>query len=126
MIGFLVIFRTVGRGLRNLVRDPQSRALLTLASALIAGGTLFYRQVEDLSWVDAFYFTIVTLTTVGYGDISPQTTAGKLFTTAYLLIGIGILVALVGEVAGHLVRESADRRSQRGQSADDADEPQVD
>ncbi len=122
MIGFLLIFRAAGRGIRNLLRDPQSRALLALASALIAGGTLFYRRVEDLSWVDAFYFTIVTLTTVGYGDIAPQTTTGKLFTTAYLLIGIGILVALVSEVAGHVIRASADRRSGSNEPAEPADD----
>ncbi len=92
--------------------DPRSRGLLTVAAGLIAGGSLFYRQVEDLSWVDSFYFTIVTLTTVGYGDISPQTTAGKLFTVAYLLIGIGILVALASEVASHVIRASAERRGE--------------
>lgn len=108
MIGLIVIARAIGRGLRSLGRDPRSRGLLTLVAGLIAAGAFFYRWVEDLSWVDSIYFTIVTLTTVGYGDISPQTTAGKLFTAAYILIGIGILVAFVGEVAGHVLRAGTD------------------
>lgn len=93
-------------------RDPNSRGLLTLSLILVAGGALFYRQVEGLSWLDSFYFTVITLTTVGYGDIAPQTAAGKLFTMAYVLIGIGILVALVGEVAGHVIKANAERVKQ--------------
>jgi voltage-gated potassium channel Kch len=102
--------KSVVRGLRSLARDPQARGLLTVALGLIAGGAFFYRQVEDLSWLDSFYFTIVTLTTVGYGDISPETTAGKVFTMAYLLVGIGILVALISEVATHVIRASVEER----------------
>ncbi len=104
MIGLLGIGRRLTRGLISLSRDPEAHGIITLALGLITGGAFFYRQVEGLSWVDSFYFTIVTLTTVGYGDISPQTTAGRIFTSAYLLIGIGILVALLSAVAKHLVQ----------------------
>ena len=109
MIGLFIVARTIGRGLRNLVRDPSARGLLTITVALVVGGAFFYRRVEDLSWIDSFYFTIVTLTTVGYGDISPATSAGKIFTMIYLLIGVGIIIALVGEVASQLVRANAER-----------------
>jgi hypothetical protein len=110
VIGLLAIGRSLVRGLTSLAQDAHARALLTIALGLIAGGAFFYRQVEDLSWIDSFYFTIVTLTTVGYGDISPQTAAGRVFTSVYLLIGIGILVALVSEVAKHLVEANLKAR----------------
>ena len=110
MIGLLAIARSVYRGLRSLAKDPSARGLLVITLGLVAGGAFFYRRVEDLLWVDSFYFTIVTLTTVGYGDIAPHTTAGKLFTIAYLLIGIGILVALITEVAGHAIRANEQHR----------------
>ena len=57
-------------------------------------------------------FTVVTLTTVGYGDIAPQSTAGKLLTIAYLLVGIGLVVALVGEDASHVIRANAEARDE--------------
>ena len=117
MIGLFAIARSIVRGLRSLAKDPNARGLLVTTLALVAGGAFFYRRVEDLSWLDSFYFTIVTLTTVGYGDIAPQTTAGKLFTMAYLLIGIGILVALITEVAGHVIR--ANNQQREGLGADD-------
>ncbi|MDJ0768981.1 MAG: potassium channel family protein [Ilumatobacter sp.] len=113
MIGLIAIARTIARGCGSLVRDPQARGLMFVVLGLVWGGAFFYRQVEDLSWIDSFYFTIVTLTTVGYGDFTPETTAGKLFTMAYLLIGIGIVVALAGEVASHLIRANTERRAER-------------
>ena len=117
MLGLIAIGRSIGRGLRSFAREPKSRGLLTLVAGLIAAGAFFYRWVEDLSWVDSIYFTIVTLTTVGYGDLAPQTTTGKLFTAAYLLIGIGILVAFVGEVAGHVIRaRTEEARTEIGDS----------
>jgi len=103
MLGLVGLVRIATRGIRSLARDEQARGLVTLALTLIGAGAIFYHQVEDLSWIDSFYFTVITLTTVGYGDIAPQTNAGKIFTMFYVLIGIGILVALVTEVARHVL-----------------------
>jgi voltage-gated potassium channel Kch len=113
LIGLLAVFRSLMVALRRMAREPEGRGLLTLVTVLVAGGAFFYRQVEDLSWLDSFYFTIVTLTTVGYGDIAPQTVAGKIFTMAYLLIGIGLFIAFVTEIAKRTVDASAETRSSR-------------
>jgi hypothetical protein len=64
---------------------------LTLFILLI--GTFFYHYIEGFSWIDAFYFCVVTLATVGYGDIAPKTDAGKIFTVFYILMGAGIIGA---------------------------------
>lgn len=103
MIGLLAVGRSLVAVVRAMFSDPRTRGLVTLVGALIAGGTVFYRQVEDFGWVDSFYFTIITLTTVGYGDVSPQTTAGKLFTAFFVLVGVGLVVVFVSEVASRLV-----------------------
>jgi hypothetical protein len=72
--------------------------LLTLRQALmnsiliIAVGGLGFHLIEKLSIVDSFYFTTVLLTTVGYGDITPHTKAGKLFATIYLLVAGTVLL----------------------------------
>ena len=58
---------------------------------ILATGTIFYHIVEHLSWLDAIYFSVVTLATVGYGDIVPKTPIGKIFTIFYILTGIGTL-----------------------------------
>ena len=118
MLGIAFVLRTFGRVVRRLAKDPESRGLATLAALLIGGGTLFYRSVEDLSWLDSIYFTVVTLTTVGYGDIHPTTGAGKVFTIFYLIIGVGVLVSFVAVTARILVetrQESTTERRQKRQ-----------
>ena len=59
--------RDLVRGLRNFGRDPSARSVLAVGTVVIAVGTVFYRVVEDLRWIDAVYFSVITLTTVGYG-----------------------------------------------------------
>lgn len=116
MIGLIAVARSFIRAVRRLARDPESRGLLTVALGLIGAGTLFYRQVEDLSWLDSVYFTVITLTTVGYGDIAPATAAGKIFTMVYLLIGVGLIVTLATQIGAHMVearRQLIERREDR-------------
>ena len=75
--------------------NHQFFILLVTVLQLIVVGVLFYHFYEGMALIDAYYFTVITLTTVGYGDITPTTTIGKIFTTFYVFFGIGILVALI-------------------------------
>mmetsp|Transcript_27313 Transcript_27313/g.41331 ORF Transcript_27313/g.41331 Transcript_27313/m.41331 type:complete len:1283 (-) Transcript_27313:262-4110(-) len=60
--------------------------------AIISIGSVGFYLIEKMTVVDSFYFTTVLLTTVGYGDLVPETSAGKLFATCYLLIGGTVLL----------------------------------
>ncbi|WP_409755180.1 potassium channel family protein [Aestuariivirga sp.] len=66
-----------------------------MALTVISVATLFYWLVEGWSLLDSAYFSVVTIATVGYGDLAPQTTAGKIFTILYIMAGIGLFAAAV-------------------------------
>lgn len=66
------------RGWSDL-RAQLSVAVIALI-ALIAVGTVAYHLMEKWSWVSSFYFSVCTLTTVGYGDFVPTTDVSRLFT----------------------------------------------
>lgn len=75
-------------------RTQHRRDLLIVGFVTIAvltTGAFFYHLVEGMSIVDAIYFSVITLTTVGYGDLTPHTDIGKIFTIGYVIIGIGII-----------------------------------
>ena len=71
------------------------RILLGLVIFALLSGTIFYHIVEKFSWLNAYYFCVVTLATVGYGDLTPHTAAGKIFTTFYILTGVGLFTIFV-------------------------------
>jgi voltage-gated potassium channel len=58
-------------------------------SAIVTLGSVGYALIEGWPWVDAFYMAIITVTTVGFGEIHPLTPAGRLFTSVLILLGVG-------------------------------------
>jgi hypothetical protein len=91
--------------------DPEVRPFLLAAVNLIAVGTIFYSLVEDWQPLDAAYFCVVTLATIGFGDFTPKTELGKLFTIFYIVAGLGVISAFIGT----MTRASVER-AQRTQS----------
>jgi voltage-gated potassium channel len=91
------------RAIWRLRTDPHFGPLAGMATLSIATGTLVYSIVEHMRVIDALYMSTVTLATVGYGDYTPHTDFGKLFTVFYVLIGVGILLSFVTKVAGQAI-----------------------
>jgi len=87
-----------------------TRIVLALSLFVLGLGTVVYRILEDWSWVDSFYFSVVTLTTVGFGDLSPTTTVSKLFTVFYIFSGISLIGALLNEFLKRHARRANNRR----------------
>jgi len=94
---------------QNDTSSAEFRLVSFITLIVISIGTIFYHIVEHLTWLDAIYFCVVTLATVGYGDITPKTSAGKVFTIFYILIGIGIIAYF----ANTLIKRAYYRRMKR-------------
>ena len=77
-----------------------TRSILLLLALVVLSGTVFFRLVEGWSWIDAYFFTVVTLSTVGYGNLVPATVLGKIGTTVFIFTGLGIF-ALAIQQFGH-------------------------
>jgi len=84
--------------LLDVFSDRTSWPAFAWAGIWIMIGTLVYHYIEQWDWIDAVYFCVVTLATVGYGDFTPTTPFTKIFTIFYIMNGIGILLFFVDKV----------------------------
>lgn len=80
-------------------------AVLTIVT--VVGSLMYVIEGEEHGFSDiptSIYWAIVTLTTVGYGDLSPQTGLGKLLASLVMIMGYGIIAVPTGIVTGELIR----------------------
>lgn len=105
--------------MRNLPPVTRLRATLLLLVLVVLIGTLGYHRLAGTNTVDSLYMAVITLFTVGYRELGAVTEATKLFTIAYLLMGIGVatyafsnLTALIveGDLQGYLRERRMDKR----------------
>lgn len=107
--------------------NAQLAAVFSTLLSLIAIGTVVYKYLEGWSWIDSFYFTVCTITTVGYGDLIPSTEVSRLFTALYALAGVSLALASLGIVGTtyltarqeRLLRSSEARQHSRAAEEDE-------
>ena len=93
--------------------DYKTRVLVGLSLVIVFFGAHLYHILEGWSWVDSFYYVVVTLSTVGYGDISPVTTTGKFLTIFFVLAGISILAAFLETIFRKFVEHRLNKEEQK-------------
>ena len=97
--------RTVGRG--GLVYV----AGVSMLSVWVGGGLFYVAEPEAVGSVwNGLWWAVVTITTVGYGDISPVTLVGRMLGVVLMLVGIGLFATLGGSVAAFFVGSDSDDR----------------
>lgn len=97
------IIRYCSTFLKRLValvrREKILRIVPILLVVVLSGSSAFVYFERNLSFTDALWWSVVTLTTVGYGDISPATTGGRIVGMTVMVTGIGFLGVLTASIA---------------------------
>ncbi len=84
--------------LLDIVRDKDSQLVFYWTAGFFLLGTFVYHWLEGWSYLDALYFCVISVATIGYGDLTPVTPEAKVFTILYVINGIVILLALFDRI----------------------------
>ncbi|NLF39542.1 potassium channel protein [bacterium] len=74
-----------------------------LFAALLGGGTIGYHLIEDWSYFDGFYMTVITITTIGFGELYPLSRDGRIFTVVLALGGVGTVASILSSAASVII-----------------------
>lgn len=99
----------------------ELRLPVALLLGVVTVGVAGYRTIEGWSWLESVWMAVITITTIGYGEIRPLSEHGRYFTLAYILGAVGAggyaVATLTGYVVdGGLVRDLSDRRRRQSMS----------
>lgn len=72
---------------------------------VVGCGTVFYHHIEGWSWLDSYFFTVVTISTVGYGNLVPVTALGKIGATVLIFVGLGVFAIAIHQFAVYHMRK---------------------
>lgn len=109
----LTSYITEGRVISTALRASRQKITVFLVAILsivtVVGSLMYVVEGEEHGFTDiptSIYWAIVTLTTVGYGDLSPKTGLGKFLASVVMIMGYGIIAVPTGIVTGELIRAS--------------------
>ncbi|UTE78527.1 potassium channel family protein [Rossellomorea sp. KS-H15a] len=105
MISFFLTLKRLLKALWQAFKLKNFQVLFTMVLVMLFSGTIFYVKQEGLSVVDALYFCVVTLSTIGHPTFEPQTTFGKIFTMIYIFGGNGVFIGMIGYVAYAIIQK---------------------
>lgn len=96
---------SIGRYLNNMLNDPVRglQVSLLMLLLLVVFGAVGYMLIERMTPVDALYMTVITISTVGFGEISPLGVPGRAFTTLLILTGVITATTALGNLASILL-----------------------
>lgn len=79
------------------MQDQKSQVLWSfiLLIAILIIGMVGYRVIEEMPWIDALYMTVISVSTVGFGEVKPLSFTGKLFTTGLIVMSLGAFAFIV-------------------------------
>ena len=105
--------------MRFIAQSPGRACVYLLLTTVIVGGGAFSIVEDKGDWIDGMWWAIVTLTTVGYGDYSPATVAGRWVAVFVMAGGIGTVAILTGILADAIREAKIHERDETPELDDD-------
>ena len=106
MNGIIIILGSFFVSIKDVWKDVEFRILFGLIILLLLTGAIFYTEVEGFNLVDSLYFSVMIMSTIGYGELPLSTSTAKIFTIVYAFVSIGVFITLGSKVVLLFVERS--------------------
>ena len=121
---FILAVDRLGAALREIQQELLALVILSLMFVYLAacGIHFFERNAQPEAFgsiLDSMWWSVVTLTTIGYGDVYPTTSGGRLFTALVALVGVGLIAIPSGLLASALTEARVEREKGDGAEIED-------
>lgn len=88
---------------RQFINTNGFKYVLVLSCTAVLAATFGIMYFEGMSFSDALWWSFVTATTVGYGDLSPSTNAGRIIASLLMIVGIGLIGSLTSSITSYFL-----------------------
>ena len=106
MTGIIIILGSFFISLKDVWKDVEFRILFVLIVLLMLTGAIFYSEVEGYNLIDSLYFSVMIMSTIGYGELTLSTSTAKIFTIVYAFVSIGVFITIGSKVVLLFVERS--------------------
>ena len=106
MSGIIIILGSFFVSLKDVWKDVEFRILFVLIVLLLLTGAIFYSEVEGYDLIDSLYFSVMIMSTIGYGELTLSTSTAKIFTIVYAFVSIGVFITIGSKVVLLFVERS--------------------
>ncbi len=103
-----LMIKLIIQGLRE---DREFRFLLVFIVLLLIASTAFYMIAERWTCIDSIYFSVMTMATIGYGDLTPTTDVSKIFTIVFSFLSVGSFVSFAAKIAHMMLEDYQKKRA---------------
>jgi len=93
------------KGINEQLVSSLRKGFIGIALVLVFG-TVGYRIIEEWNWLDSFYMTVITVSTVGITEVHPLSDAARLFTTILIFVGVGVMAYCLTRIAEFMFQRS--------------------
>ncbi|WP_315068370.1 ion transporter [uncultured Clostridium sp.] len=114
LVKFVVLIYKFKNRADRFLKTNNFEYILIITIVTIFLGAYGLSVTEDKTFLDSLWWSFVTATTVGYGDISPGTTAGRIIASILMLVGIGFVGMLTGTISTYFLTVNKNNKSYRG------------
>lgn len=111
LLRMLVLIKKFKKNMDKFLKTNNFSYVLWISIFTVIIGALGFSIIENRSFLDGLWWSFVTVTTVGYGDMSPKTGGGKILASIIMLIGIGVIGMLTGTISTFFINKKVSNRS---------------